>query len=216
MTDNISSAPHKASVRCYSLVVVAVIFAVLLVDQLIKIYIKTHFYLGEDYTIFSWFHLRFIQNNGMAFGMELGSKLFLSMFRLLAICLLVWYLVRLCRKRLMPLGYVATIALITAGAAGNLIDCAIYGDIFNNPYPPEVATFVPFGTGYSSFFHGYVVDMFYFPLFNFNIGGHEYTFFEPVFNFADAAITVGMAVLILGYYKELGSTEKELESRKDQ
>ncbi|MDE7427103.1 MAG: lipoprotein signal peptidase [Muribaculaceae bacterium] len=195
--------------------VAAVLIMVLLIDQLIKIYIKTHFYIGEDYTIFPWFHLRFIQNNGMAFGMELGSKLFLSLFRLLAICLLGWYLVRLCRKRLMSLGYVATIALITAGAAGNLIDCAFYGDIFNNPYPPEVATFVPFGTGYSSFFHGYVVDMFYFPLFTFSLGGHEYTFFEPVFNFADAAITVGMAILIIGYYKELGATEKELEHRKE-
>jgi signal peptidase II len=112
----------------------------------------------------------------------------------------------------------ACIALITAGAAGNIIDCLFYGEIFTNPYPPEVATLVPWGDGYSQLFHGLVVDMFYFPLINFEwpqwipfVGGQQFTFFDPVFNFADAAITVGMAILIICYYKTLGGEPKKAE-----
>ena len=115
------------------------------------------------------------------------------------------------------------LSLGTAGAAGNIIDCLFYGEIFNNPYPPEVASFVPWGEGYSSLFHGLVVDMFYFPLFSFEwpdwmpwLGGRSFSFFDPVFNFADAAISVGMVVLILFYSKYLGGSEKRIEEKVDE
>ncbi len=193
--------------------------AVIIIDQILKIWVKTSFYWGEDVEIFSWFHLRFIQNPGMAFGMELGSKLFLTLFRIVAVCFLVWYMTRLARNPKIKKGYMACIALITAGASGNIIDCVCYGEIFTNPYPTELAQFVPWGEGYSTIFQGMVVDMFYFPLFSFQwpewmpwIGGDTFSFFDPVFNFADAAITVGIIVLIFGYYKTLsGEPEKSEE-----
>ena len=168
-------------------------------------------YWGEDIEILSWFHIRFVQNNGMAFGMELGSKLFLTLFRIVAVIVLGWILCRLSRRDIYPKGFVACVALITAGAAGNIFDCVFYGEIFTNPYPPEIATLVPWGEGYGSIFHGLVVDMFYFPLFSFQwpewmplLAGKTFSFFDPVFNFADAAISVGMIVLILFYSKYLG------------
>ena len=193
----------------------AIIIAVIVIDQIIKILVKTRMYWGEDIEIFSWFHLRFVQNNGMAFGMELGSKLFLTLFRILAVGVLIWIIVRLCKNPVYPKGFVACVALITAGAAGNIFDCIFYGEIFTNPYPPQIAHFVPWGEGYGSIFHGLVVDMFYFPLFSFEwpawlpfLGGKTFSFFDPVFNFADAAISVGMAVLIIFYSKYLGGASK--------
>ena len=164
-----------------------IILAVIILDQALKIWVKTHFYLGESLHITDWFQLYFIENNGMAFGMEMGDN---------------W------------------IALISAGAAGNIIDCLFYGLIFNNPYPPEVATMFPVGGGYASLFHGKVVDMLYFPLFSFYwpdwmpfVGGDYFLFFQPVFNLADAAITIGILVLIIFYSKYLSSPhEKEAVS----
>lgn len=202
---------------------VIIFFAVIVIDQIIKIWVKTSFYWGEDMEITSWFHLKFIQNNGMAFGMEFGSKLFLTLFRIVAVCLLIYYMVRLSRQQTTKYGYMACIALITAGAFGNIIDCVFYGEIFNNPMPPQIAQFVPWGEGYAGVMHGMVVDMFYFPLFSFNwpdwvpvVGGEEFTFFEPVFNFADAAITVGMISVIAFYYKVLaGATEKKQQNEQD-
>ena len=177
-----------------------VIFAVILLDQLLKIWIKTGFYLGEDLQITSFFHLYFIQNPGMAFGMEMGSKLFLSIFRILAVIFLVYYIVMLRKNEHIPSGYVVCVALITAGAMGNIVDCAFYGMIFNNPTP---------------FLHGQVVDMLYFPLLSFDwpswmpwIGGRHFIFFQPVFNLADAAISVGIIVVILFYSRYLGDPRK--------
>ncbi len=197
-----------------------IILSVLIVDQLIKIWVKTKMYWGEDIEIFSWFHLRFVQNNGMAFGMEFGSKLFLTLFRIVAVGVLGWIIVRLCRNDRYPKGFLACVALITAGAAGNIFDCVFYGEIFTNPFPPEIASFVPWGEGYSSLFHGLVVDMFYFPLFSFVwpdwlpfLGGKTFSFFDPVFNFADAAITVGMAIMILFYSKYLGTPHEDKGDR---
>ena len=193
-----------------------IIAAVIILDQAMKIWIKTSFYLGEDLEILPWFHLRFIQNNGMAFGIELGSKLFLTFFRIVLVCLLVWYILRLIRKAAVPCGYMACLALITAGAFGNIIDCVCYGEIFTNPYPPTVARLVPWGEGYGGVFHGLVVDMLYFPLFTFTwpswmpwFGGHEFSFFDPVFNIADAAITVGMIAIVLFYTRYIGDEKKE-------
>lgn len=193
-----------------------IIAAVIILDQAMKIWIKTSFYLGEDLEILPWFHLRFIQNNGMAFGIELGSKLFLTFFRIVLVCLLVWYILRLIRKASVPCGYMTCLALITAGAFGNIIDCVCYGEIFTNPYPPTVARLVPWGEGYGGVFHGLVVDMLYFPLFTFTwpswmpwLGGHEFSFFDPVFNIADAAITVGMIAIVLFYTRYIGDEKKE-------
>lgn len=189
-----------------------IIIAVLVIDQIVKIWVKTHFYLGEDVEIFSWFQLRFIENKGMAFGMELGSKLFLSLFRIAVVGALIYYMCKALRKDFIPRGYIVCLALIIAGAAGNIFDCLFYGQIFNDPVPPAVATFVPFGEGYAPVFFGKVVDMLYFPLFSFTwpdwvpgVGGSVFSFFEPVFNIADAAISVGMVVLIIFYHKYLGS-----------
>ncbi len=183
-----------------------VIAAVIIIDQVLKIWVKTHFYLGENYTIASWFHLVFIENNGMAFGMEIGSKLLLTLLRIVAVAALIYYICRIKDNPKVKAGYVLVLSLITAGAAGNIIDCVFYGVIFNNPMPPATAVLIPDGGGYAPLFLGRVVDMFYFPLFSFNwpawmpwIGGEHFLFFQPVFNFADAAITVGIIVLIFFY-----------------
>lgn len=204
--------------RHKGLLAAAVIFLVLLIDQLIKIWVKTHFYLGEDFRITSWFHLVFVQNNGMAFGLELGGKLFLTLFRIIAVGCLIWLLSRLVKRNSkvdVPVGFVVCLALITAGAAGNIFDSLFYGEIFSDPPPPIVAEFVDWGDGYAPFFYGKVVDMFYFPLFSFVwpqwvpfVGGQEFLFFQPVFNFADAAISVGVVVMLLFYNRYLtGSME---------
>lgn len=190
---------------------IGVAVLVVVLDQALKFWVKTSFYLGEDVELLPFFQLKFIQNNGMAFGMEFGSKLLLTIFRMSLVGLLVWYICRLVKAAKVPVGYMVAVALVTAGAFGNIIDCVFYGEIFTNPYPPETATLVPIGTGYGTWFHGLVVDMLYFPLFEFQwpqwlplVGGQTFSFFDPVFNLADAAITVGMFMVILFYSKYLG------------
>lgn len=192
------------------LLALGVILLVIILDQALKIWIKTHFYLGEEYVITSWFRLYFIENNGMAFGMELGSKLFLSVFRIFLAIGLIWYLWKLRTNTTVKTGYVVCVALITAGAIGNIIDCMLYGLIFNNPIPPQVATLFPSEGGYATLFHGRVVDMLYFPLFSFTwpqwmpwVGGEHFLFFQPVFNLADAAISVGIILVLLFYTRFL-------------
>jgi len=201
------------------LLATGVILLVVILDQILKIWVKTGFYLGEDYRIFDWFQLVFVQNNGMAFGMEMGSKLFLTLFRIVAVGVLIWIIARLRNRPWVSCGFMVCIALITAGAAGNIIDCVFYGLIFNNPMPPEVAVMFPECGGYAPVFHGMVVDMFYFPLFSFNwpewvpwVGGENFLFFQPVFNLADAAISVGMIVLILFYGKQLSADHQAQET----
>lgn len=187
-----------------------IILMVIMLDQWLKIWIKTSFCLGEELEIFPWFKLLFVQNPGMAFGWSLGSKLALTLFRYAATIFGFWYLARLFRRPQMPVGLIVCVALILAGAIGNLIDCTFYGLIFNNPAPPEVAVLFPSAGGYAPLLHGQVVDMLYFPLFSFVwpqwmpwVGGTEFEFFRPIFNLADAAVSVGVIVLILFYSSKL-------------
>ena len=189
---------------------VAIVVAILLIDQIIKIEVKTNMTLGEAKRVTDWFYIEFIENNGMAYGMKFINKLVLSLFRLFAIGFIGYYLAKIIKKNVAPLGYIVLIAMVLAGAAGNLIDCLFYGLIFDASTPFTVSQFVPFGEGYSSFLHGKVVDMFYFPIIQTTwpewvpyFGGSEYVFFSPVFNFADACISVGVVALLLFHRKQL-------------
>jgi len=189
---------------------VAIVVAILLIDQIIKIEVKTNMTLGEAKRVTDWFYIEFIENNGMAYGMKFINKLVLSLFRLFAIGFIGYYLAKIIKKDVAPLGYIVLIAMVLAGAAGNLIDCLFYGLIFDASTPFTVSQFVPFGEGYSTFLHGKVVDMFYFPIVQTTwpewvpyFGGSEYVFFSPVFNFADACISVGVVALLLFYRKQL-------------
>lgn len=198
------------------LTVTLIIIGIVIIDQVIKIWVKTHFYLGESYGIASWFKLVFVENNGMAFGMELGSKLALTLFRIIAVAAIVWYIIRIRNRKEAVTGYLICWALIAAGAAGNILDCIFYGYIFNNPVPPAVATLFPADGGYAPLFMGKVVDMFYFPLFSFYwpewvpfVGGDYFLFFQPVFNLADAAISVGIIALLIFYSRHFVSWNKD-------
>ena len=189
---------------------VAIVVAILLIDQIIKIEVKTNMTLGEAKRVTDWFYIEFIENNGMAYGMKFINKLVLSLFRLFAIGFIGYYLAKIIKKNVAPLGYIVLIAMVLAGAAGNLIDCLFYGLVFDASTPFTVSQFVPFGEVYSSFLHGKVVDMFYFPIIQTTwpewvpyFGGSEYVFFSPVFNFADACISVGVVALLLFYRKQL-------------
>ena len=191
------------------LLVAVFILLLLVVDQVIKIWVKTSMPLYDTIEITSWFKIHYIENNGMAFGMTFINKLFLSLFRLIAIALLIYYIVGLLKKGARR-GYIIFVAMITAGAIGNLIDSMFYGLIFTGASPHYVSYFVPFGDGYAPFLMGKVVDMFYFPLINGTFpewlpiwGGEDFIFFSPVFNFADACVSVGVVVLLLFYQKEL-------------
>ena len=191
-----------------------VILAVILLDQCVKIAVKTNMYLGESIDVTSWFKIAFIENNGAAFGMELGSKLFLTIFRIIASVVLGYAIYYLCKRPRYTMGFIACVALIEAGAIGNIIDCMFYGIIFNAPSPTEVAVLFPEGGGYAPFFYGRVVDMLYFPLFLFYwpdwmpvVGGEYLEFFRPIFNIADSAICVGVAIILLFYYKQLAGDE---------
>ena len=183
--------------------------AAVLIDQIIKIWVKTSMYMHEVIEITPWFKILFTENRGMAFGMELMDKIFLTSFRIVAVCFLIYILAKLIRQGIDYL-FLICLSLILAGAIGNIIDCLFYGMIFNNPPAPIVADFVPFGTGYDSMFYGRVVDMFYFPLVEWNwpdwfpfVGGEHFIFFSPIFNFADACISCGVVVLILFCRKQL-------------
>jgi signal peptidase II len=199
------------------MLVALIVLGVLVVDQLIKIWVKTNMTLHEQIEILSWFKIVFIENNGMAYGMEIGSKLVLSLFRVVAISILGYYMVGLV-KRQSRWGYLVCLSMILAGAVGNMLDSMFYGLIFNASSEFYTSYFVPFGTGYAPFMMGKVVDMFYFPLivtsypewFPFN-AGEEFIFFSPVFNFADAAISVGVVMLLLFFRNEI--SEISLKSK---
>ena len=192
-----------------------IVFLIILADQASKIYVKTHFYNGEEVNVIGhWFRLHFLENPGMAFGMQFSKtdvgKLILTTFRLVAVIIGFVAL-----KRLVVKGYSRGIivcgSLILAGAMGNLIDSIFYGQIFSES-SFHMAKMVPFGTGYAKLFHGRVVDMLYFPLFHATIAGKEYEFFEPVFNIADAAITTGVLTLLVFQKRFLHKAEPTTET----
>jgi len=189
------------------------IFFIILIDQIIKFVVKTNMYLGQEIPVFgNWFIIHFTENNGMAFGWEFDfkwGKLALSLFRLIAIFFIAYYL-KLIIKKNYPTGYIITISSIFAGATGNLIDSIFYGKIFSESTYYKIAEIFPTMGGYADFLHGKVVDMFYFPVIDTILpdwvpiwGGERFIFFQPVFNFADASITVGFFILILFYNKFL-------------
>ena len=184
---------------------------IILADQIIKVAVKTHMYLHQSIHITDWFQILFTENNGMAFGAEFLNKYFLTSFRIVAVSVLRYIIVRNIRRGV-SWGLLLCLVLITAGAAGNIVDCLFYGLIFNNPPAPIVAEFVPWGTGYESLMMGRVVDMFYFPLVEFDwpswipmIGDKHFIFFSPIFNLADACISCGIIALLLFYRKVLQS-----------
>lgn len=209
--------------RTRGIVAILVIALVIIVDQASKIWVKTNMSLHESIEIFGWFKIFFIENPGMAFGMEFGGeesrsigKLCLSLFRIVAIGFIGYYLYTIVKKGYSK-GYIACVALILAGAFGNIIDSVFYGEIFSASYAGHVASFVPIGEGYSSWLHGKVVDMLYFPLIKGSFpswfpiwGGENFVFFSPIFNIADSAITVGIFILLIFYRKTLAlSLEKK-------
>jgi signal peptidase II len=189
---------------------ILIILLILFFDQVLKIWIKTHLMLGDEITIAkNWFILHFVENNGMAFGLEFGNhigKYFLSVFRIAAVGGLGWYIGKLW-KRDVPFGIIACFSLIMAGAIGNILDSAFYGLIFDESYG-HVATLFPAGGGYAPFLQGRVVDMFYFPLISGHypswfpfVGNDDFIFFRPVFNMADSSITVGIISILIFHRK---------------
>ena len=190
--------------------VTAMVVILLVIDQIIKLYIKTHFYLGESVRVTDWFFIDFIENNGMAWGMSFIGKFWLSLVRSVAIIFLVWYLHRIIKQGKHRLVYIFLVALVLAGAIGNMIDSMFYGLMFTASSPYYVAYQVPFGEGYAPFFMGKVVDMFRFPFFTYTWpewfpiwGGQKGTFFDPVFNFADSCVSVGIIAMLIFCRKEL-------------
>ena len=190
--------------------VTAMVVVLLIIDQWIKLYIKTHFCLGESVRVTDWFFIDFIENNGMAWGMSFIGKFWLSLVRSVAIIFLVWYLHRIIKQGKHRLVYIFLVALVLAGAIGNMIDSMFYGLMFTASSPYYVAYQVPFGEGYAPFFMGKVVDMFRFPFFTYTWpewfpiwGGQKGTFFDPVFNFADSCVSVGIIAMLIFCRKEL-------------
>jgi len=210
------------------------IVVLLVIDQVIKIAVKTNMHLYESIWITDWFQIHFIENNGMAFGLSFINKYVLTIFRIVAVTLIGIYLHRQIQQGARTI-YIVLLSLLLAGAAGNIIDCMFYGEIFTASSPFYVSYLVPFGQGYSGFLTGKVVDMFYFPLIVTTWpdwmpfwGGDEFIFFSPVFNFADACVSVSVVALFLFCRRELAtlsvsndkeSTEKDVlneESTEDE
>ena len=192
-----------------------IVLTTLVLDQALKIWVKTHMYLGQEYQIFDWFYIHFTENNGMAFGMEFGGdwgKLGLSLFRIVFVVFMASFLLKLIRKNADKV-LIVSLSLVLAGAIGNIIDGTLYGILFSESYR-ELATFLPEAGGYAPLFFGKVVDMFYFPIFKGYLpewipfwGGDYFVFFRPVFNIADSAISIGVAIMVIFQKKVM----KELE-----
>lgn len=193
-------------------IAIFIIFSVLIIDQIIKIWVKTNMNWHESIHVTDWFYIFFTENNGMAFGMEIVGKLFLTSFRIIAVCFISYYLYKVIKQGYKT-GFIVCLSLILAGAFGNIIDSVFYGVIFSESTYASLATFVPLGEGYSTWFYGKVVDMFYFPIIDTTwpswmplVGGEHFIFFSPVFNFADAAISCGIIAMLLFYSKSLNDS----------
>jgi signal peptidase II len=197
---------------------VLAIVVLLVIDQSVKIWIKTHLQLYQSIDVFSWFKISFTENPGMAFGIELVDTYILTIFRLIVVCILGYFIFKLVKANY-KFGYIMCLSCILAGAMGNIIDCMFYGVIFDHSYG-QVAAFLSEGGGYSTFLHGKVVDMLYFPLIDTVLpdwvpfrGGKEFIFFRPVFNVADSCICVSFFVLLIFYKQSLSeSFSKEKKS----
>lgn len=194
---------------------VLLVFILLIFDQALKVWIKTHMALNEEFSVFGdWFYIHFLENPGIAFGGKIDHPIWkpaLSVFRIGAVGVIIWYINKLLRRKLSA-GFIFCAGLILAGAIGNVIDSVFYGVLFNDSYY-QVATLLPEGGGYGGLLYGKVVDMFYFPLIEIEkmpdwipvYGGKPFLFFRPVFNLADSYITVGIISLLLFFRKELRS-----------
>lgn len=194
------------------------IVVLLFIDQLIKYEVKTSMMLGESIRVTDWFYIHFIENPGMAFGWEVFNKGFLSIFRIIASGFILWMIAKISKGQY-SIGFLMCISAIFAGAIGNIIDSIFYGVIFDHSMG-QVATLFPESGGYAGWLHGKVVDMFYFPLIEGRFpewlpiwGGDDFIFFRPVFNFADACISVGVFVLILFYTKSFGRLLNSIEKK---
>ncbi len=213
---------HMSRSMMASLIVVAI----LLVDQLIKIWVKTHMAIGDDIRIADWFYISFVENNGMAYGITFINKLVLSLLRIVAVCFIGVYIHRQAKVKA-SWGYIACLSMVLAGAAGNIFDSMFYGLCFSESSFYAVSSYVGFGNGYAPFLMGKVVDMFYFPIIRTTYpawvpfkAGEPFIFFSPIFNFADACISVGVVALLLFFRKELSQlsfslTDKKKEKRDD-
>ena len=183
---------------------VCIVMLLLILDQALKIWIKTHLQLHESIEITPWFYLYFTENPGMAFGIEWFSKLALTLFRIVAVGFIGYFLYKLVKEQY-KFGFIACVSLVLAGALGNIFDSVFYGVVFDHSFG-QVATFMPEGGGYGEWLHGKVVDMFYFPLIDTILpdwvpvwGGQQFVFFRPIFNLADSAICVGVFLLLIFY-----------------
>ena len=192
-----------------ALTAVCLTIGIIAIDQAIKVAVKTGMYMYQSIRVTDWFYILFTENDGMAFGMEVFNKWFLTSFRIVAVAALIWYICKSIKSGI-RWGYLVCLTLVTAGAAGNIFDCLFYGMIFNNPPAPLKAELVSWGTGYGQMMLGRVVDMFYFPLVEWDwpsrlpfVGGNHFIFFSPIFNFADACISCGVIALIIFYNKKM-------------
>lgn len=198
-----------------------IVFIILFIDQFSKIWIKTNMTIGESIQITNWFYIYFVENPGMAFGMELFNKMFLTLFRAVAVVAIGYYVFYTIKKGF-KFGFTIAVALIFAGALGNIIDCVFYGVLFSSSVG-QVATFLPEGGGYAPLFYGKVVDMLYFPLIDTTwpswipwIGGNSLTFFDPVFNIADSAICIGVFYILLFQRKYIMDSARKEDSNEKQ
>jgi len=200
---------------------IAVILLILIIDQIIKIRVKTTMTLGESIAITNWFRIQFIENDGMAMGIQVIGKLFLSIFRIIAVFAIGYYILQLVKKDF-KISFILFVSMVFAGAVGNIVDSIFYGVIFNESTPIQAAVLFPPGGGYSTWLHGRVVDMFYFPFFSFTwpswipfLKGSEFEFFKYIFNFADASISVGAIVLLLFYRKTFSLSFENKKNSED-
>lgn len=212
------------NVRNRTIWVCILIVTLLVIDQIIKILVKTNMPLHDSVKVTKWFYISFIENNGMAYGMTFINKVVLSLFRIIVSAIVIVYTFKQIKQHARTL-YVVLLTLIFAGAVGNIFDCMFYGLCFSESTPFQVAQWVPFGEGYGSFLQGRVVDMFYFPIIDTHLpewvpiwGGDHFIFFSPVFNFADACISVGVILMLLFCRKELSAisfSKKKAENEAD-